>query len=134
MELLSSDVSSAYILMSTSVLPFSSWYSVTCCIIYSRLLLMDICWFFSWIFFIDQIFAFVKVVLGPHAALSCSYSLTPSTLSPSRRPPSVGRARIIKVIKVVEHKVHILLLFSLQMMYNPLILVNLYPDMRISLS
>lgn len=95
---------------------------------------MDICWFFSWIFFIDQIFAFVKVVLGPHAALSCSYSLTPSTLSSSRRPPSVGRARIIEVIKVVEHKVHILLLFSLQMMYNPLIFVHFYPNMRISLS
>lgn len=133
MELLSSDVSAAYILMSTSVLPFSSWYSVTC-IVYSRLLLMDICWFFSWCFFLNQIFAFVKVVLSPHAALSCGNSRTPSTLSSCRRPSSIWRAWIVEIIEVVEHEVHIFLFLSLQMMYNPLILVHLYPDMRISLS
>ena len=95
---------------------------------------MDICWFFGWCFFLDQIFAFVKVVLSPHAALSCGNSRTPSTLSSCRRPSSIWRAWIVEIIEVVEHEVHIFLFLSLQMVYNPLILVHLYPDMRISLS
>lgn len=133
MELLSGDVSAANILVSTSVLPFSSWYSVPC-IVYSRLLLMDICWFFHWRFFLDQVFAFVKVILGSHAALSSGDSRTPSALGSSCRPPSVWCAWIVEIIEIVEHEVHIFLFFSLQMMYNPLIFVDLYPDMRICLS
>lgn len=95
---------------------------------------MDICWFFHWRFFLDQVFAFVKVILGSHSALSCGDSRTPSALGSSCRPPSVWCAWIVEIIEIVEHEVHIFLFFSLQMMYNPLIFVDLYPDMRICLS
>ena len=102
--------------------------------VYSRLLLMDICWFFGWCFFLDQIFAFVKVVLSPHAALSCGNSRTPSTLSSCRRPSSIWRAWIVEIIEVVEHQIHVLFFVNLQMVDYPLIFVNLDSDVGIRLS
>lgn len=133
MELLSGNISTAYILMSTPVLPLTCWYSVTC-IIYPRLL-MNICWFFYWCLLFDQVLTFVEVVLRPHAPLSGCHSRTPSSLScSSSGSPAIWSVRIVKIIEVVKHEIHVFLFLSLQVMDNPLIFVHLYPDVSISLT
>jgi hypothetical protein len=72
---------------------------------------MNIC-FLQGRLVLQQVLALIEVVLGPHASLGSSDALSPSPLA-SCRPPSIGRIRIIEVVEVVEHQVHILLLLPL---------------------
>lgn len=97
--------------MSTSVLPLTSRHSVTC-VIYARLL-MDICWFFDRGLLLYQIFAFVEVILSPHAALGGGHTRTPSALGTCRRPPAIRCAWIIEIIEVIKHEVHVFLFLAL---------------------
>ena len=104
MVLLSGDVSAAHILMGTPVLPFTSWYSVACLVIYSRLLLlMNIGCFLLWTIFLNQVLALVKIILCPHAALSGSHTRTSSSLGTSCGSPSIWSVGITEIIEVVEH-------------------------------
>ena len=89
MELLSGNVSTAHILMSTPILPLTSWYSVAC--VRNPRLLMDICCFFYWCLLLNQVLAFVEVVLRPHATLCGGDSGTPSSLGGScSGSPAIG--------------------------------------------
>ena len=115
--------------MSTSVLPFSSGHPIPSVV--NTWLLMDIC-FFNGRFLLQQILTFIEVVLRSHAALGSCHSLPAAALA-SCGPSAVGGVRIVKVIKVIEHQVHVLLLLSLQVVDDSLVFVNFYPDVRICL-
>lgn len=127
--LLSGDVSTAHILVSASILPLTCWHSISG-IINSDWLLMYIRLFWRLIF--QQVLALIKVILSSHSSLGGGH---PSlSFSACGGPPPVGSPLVIEIIEIVKHEVHVLLLLPLQMVYNSLVLVHLYPDVGIGLS
>ena len=94
---------------------------------------------------VQKALGLVKVILSAHAALClrtaeavsitkhvCSTSVLTSTAS--SWPAPIWCIRIVKVIEVVEHEVHVLLLVMLQMVNDALILMYLDAYVRVSLA
>ena len=88
-----------------------------------------------------QIFGFVKIVLSSHSSLSLGawkrtvgYWPSPVIFPSCCWASPVGSyVSIIEVVEVVEHEIHILLFFSLEVVNDSLILVDFDSDVRISL-
>lgn len=145
--LLPCDVASTHILVCTSVLAFTGRNTVTSEI--QIRLLVDVSSLSSGrrigldgllLVFLKKSLALVKVVLRSHTSLSLwsiiNHRSSSTFLVPNCcRPPAVrSGTTMAKIVEVVEHQVHVLLLLTLQVMNDPLILVYFDPYMRISLS
>lgn len=159
-ELLPSDVSAAHVLMGTSVLPLASRYSVARVVHVRGLVdvghvallgswttylfqisrLLQVCPFVFCV--LEQVLAFVEVVLSSHAPLG----LRSSEPTGGNRPPSMvlttccwsptvgGVGTVVEVVEIVEHQVHVLLLLPLEVVYDSLVFVDLYSDVGVGLS
>ena len=126
--------------MGTSVLPFSGRHTIPSILnldimnISKLLLLLRLLGI--WISLaLKQVLRLVEVVLSAHATrgLVASDGPSPVELSASSWSATIGCWGVAKVVKVVEHEVHILLLLTLEVVDDPLILVHLDSDMSISL-
>lgn len=86
--------------------------------------------------------SFIEVVLGPHASLGLGTVLSMQLVTtalvvwPAGRGSPTIRSLIsmTKIVEVVKHQVHILLLLTLKVMDDALVLVHLDSDVRVSLS
>ena len=161
MILLPCDISSSYVLVSTSVLSFSSRYSISSTVYINLFMnislvcrrpnhiqLLLLFWLIcllnctAWVvlFTLDKCFAFIEIILSSKTSL-CIRSMTCiidfwslSICCTSSWPPAIRLSTLnVEFIKIVEHQVHIFLLFSLEMVYDSLILVNFNSYVGISL-
>ena len=80
----------------------------------------------------DERFFTVTLILGAHPSSSGSYR--PLTDGASLRSSYLILLILVKIVEVVKHEVHVLLLLTLQMVDDPLIFVNFNSYMSISLS
>ena len=90
---------------------------------------------------INEIFAFVKIVLCSHAPLclctscSCHWSASITVGTSSCWSSTIWcSSTIIKVIEIVEHQVHVFLFFTLQVVDDTLVFVNFDSNVGVSLS
>jgi len=89
---------------------------------------------------LEEVFAFVEIILSAHPALSLGPSIvcdnrTTTIGSPCCWASSIRSGpSIIKVVEVVEHEVHVLLLLTLEMVNDALVFVHLDADVGVSLS
>lgn len=74
----------------------------------------------------------VTLVLGAHP--SSSRSNRPLADGASERSSSFILLVLVKIVEVVKHEIHVLLLLTLQVVDNPLIFVNFDSYVSISLS
>lgn len=80
-------------------------------------------------------FLFIEVCLSSHSRVTVSTCHRPLSVGLCCRPSAIEVSRVVaEIIEIVKHEVHVLLLFFLQVVNNPLIFVNFYSNMRICLS
>ena len=126
--------------MGASVLPFSGRHTIPSVLnldIMNVSELLLLLWLLGiWISLaLKQVLRLVEVVLSAHTTrgLVASDGPPPIELSASCWSATIGSWGVAKVVKVVEHEVHVLLFLTLEVVDDPLILVHLDSDVSISL-